>query len=162
MTFRRLTNEELAPLEKKFIQFLVSHTITGDDWAKMKERRPEQAMGLIDIFSDLMFEEAMKKVQFLLLIKPNSLKIYHCKADKIALLGLKLDDKSTIDFTKEDTWLKELQESGEEVGIINSEKEYAEPREVQIFKMIEIGCRITDSFLHDTILKSFNLNQQNQ
>ena len=58
MKFRRLTNEELKPLEKKFIQFLVTNTITGEDWAKMKEQRPEHALKLVDIFSDLMFEES--------------------------------------------------------------------------------------------------------
>jgi hypothetical protein len=114
MTFRRLTNEELAPLEKKFIQFLVSHTITGDDWAKMKERRPEQAMGLVDIFSDLMFEEAMKKVQFLQYAEPKALKIFYCKENEIELLGLIASENNTIDFTKEEKWFKDIQNTVEE------------------------------------------------
>ena len=77
MKFRRLTNEELKPLEKKFIQFLVTNTITGEDWAKMKERRPEQALGLVDIFSDLMFEETLKKIQYLKQATTNELRIFY-------------------------------------------------------------------------------------
>ena len=160
MTFRRLTNEELAPLEKKFIQFLVSNTITGDDWAKMKERRPEQAMGLIDIFSDIIFEESLKKVQFLTLTLPKELKIFYFKEDGIELLGLGVDENSMIDFTKGEEWLKSLQHtdlsSGTHEGgvsVFKTEKKYAETREVEIFKMIESGCRITDSYLHDMLQK---------
>ena len=153
MTFRRLTNEELAPLEKKFIQFLVSHTITGDDWAKMKERRPEQAMGLIDIFSDLMFEETLKKVQFLKQAEPKELKIFHCKEGKIELLGLVANENAVIDFTKDDNWLKNLKYTEGGVSFFKTEKKYAEVREIEIFKMIESGCRITDGYLFDVLQK---------
>lgn len=153
MTFRRLTNEELAPLEKKFIQFLVSNTITGDDWAKMKERRPEQAMGLIDIFSDIIFEESLKKVQFLTLTLPKELKIFYFKEDGIELLGLGVDENSMIDFTKGEEWLKSLQHTEGGVSVFKTEKKYAETREVEIFKMIESGCRITDNYLYEMLQK---------
>lgn len=163
MKFRRLTNAELAPLEKKFIQFLVANTITGDDWAKMKERRPEQAMSLVDIFSDLMFEETFMKVQFLKQATPKELHVFYFDKDKIELLGLVADTHTAIDFTKDDEWLKNLQNTVREdsfgegsVSFFQTEKKYSDSREVEIFKMIENGCRISDSYLYDTLRKLFN------
>jgi hypothetical protein len=152
-------HEELVPLEKKFIQFLVANTITGEDWALMKERRPEQAMGLVDIFSDLMFYEAMKKVEYLIHAEPKSLKIFHCQTDTIELIGLNANENTTIDFTKNGNWFKEYTEGA--LSFFTTEKKYTESREVEIFKMIENSCRITDSFLHDTILNMYKLNNQN-
>ena len=37
MKYRRLTNEELAELEKEFVRFLVSNTVTSEDWEKINE-----------------------------------------------------------------------------------------------------------------------------
>lgn len=156
MKFRRLTNEELAPLEKKFIQFLVANTITGDDWAKMKERRPEQAMGLVDIFSELMFEETFMKVQYLKQATPKELHIFYFDKDKIQLLGLVANKDSAIDFTKDDEWLKNLQNTEGGISFFQTEKKYSDSREVEIFKLIENGCRISDSYLYDTLRKLFN------
>ena len=156
MKFRRLTNEEHAPLEKKFIQFLVANTITGDDWAKMKERRPEQAMSLVDIFSDLMFEETFMKVHYLKQATPKELHVFYFEKDKIQLLGLVADTHTAIDFTKDDNWLKTLQNTEGGISFFETEKNYSDPREVEIFKMLENGCRISDSFLYDTLKKLFN------
>ncbi len=156
MKFRRLTTEELAPLEKKFIQFLVSNTITGDDWAKMKERRPEQAMGLVDIFSDLMFEETFMKVHYLKQATPKELHIFYFDKEKIQLLGLVAQENTAIDFTKDDNWLKTLQNTEGGVSFFQTEKSYSDLREVEIFKLIENGCRISDSYLYDTLRKLFN------
>ena len=153
MKFRRLTNEELEPLEKKFIQFLVSNTITGDDWTKMKERRPEQALGLVDIFSDLMFEETLKKVQYLKQATPNELRIFYFNTDIIELLSLVAKENTAIDFTKDGEWLKKLQNTEGSVSYFKTKKNYTNTREVEIFKMIENGCRISDSYLYDLIQK---------
>ena len=155
MKFRRLTNEELEPLEKKFIQFLVANTITGDDWAKMKERRPEQAMGLVDIFSDLMFHESLIKVQYLKQATPNELRIFYFNTDNIELLSLIVNENAAIDFTNDEEWLKKLQITEGGISFYKTEKKYSDSREVEIFKMIENGCRISDSYLYDTLQKLF-------
>ncbi len=153
MTFRRLTTEELVPLEKKFIQFLVSNTITGDDWANMKERRPEQAMGLIDIFSDIVFEETLKKVFFLKQTTPKKLNLFHFKEETIELIGLEAAENTAIDFTENENWLKNLQNTEGGVYFFKTEKKYTEQREITIFKMLENGARITDNYLFETMQK---------
>ena len=153
MIFRRLTNEELAPLEKKFIQFLVSNTITSDDWANMKTRRPEQAMGLIDIFSDIIFEETLKKVSYLKQTTTKELNVFYFGEDKVAFIGLVADADTTIDFTENDNWLKNLKNTEGGVSFLQTEKKYTEQRELEIFKMLENGCRITDNFLFESLKK---------
>ena len=56
MKYRRLDQNELKTLEKDFIEFLASQSITADEWENM---RKEQQLGLIDIFSDLVFEKVL-------------------------------------------------------------------------------------------------------
>ena len=65
MDFRRLTNNELEELKTEFVRFLVSNTVTGDDWEKIKKENPERAEGLIEIFSDIVFKKIISKVEYL-------------------------------------------------------------------------------------------------
>ena len=101
MTFRRLNNDELAALEKPFINFLVANTVTGDDWVKMKIREPERASKMIDIFSDFIFEERLRTVQFVQHQEPKELRLFKCTDEKILLIGVQVAENSVIDFTEE-------------------------------------------------------------
>src|SRR5690625_7148031 len=65
MRYRRLTLEELKELESEFTTFLVTQGIPAEEWEKMKEKEPEQCQGLIDIFSDIVFEKILGKVKYL-------------------------------------------------------------------------------------------------
>ena len=106
MTFRRLSSDELDALEKPFINFLVANTITGGDWEKMKTTEPERASKLVDIFSDFIFEERLRKVQFIQHQEPKELRLFRCGDEKMELIGLQMAENAPIDFTKEENWAK--------------------------------------------------------
>ncbi len=152
MKYRRLTAPELEKLEKRFVQFLVANTITGDDWAKIKENQPEQAEKLINIFSEMMFETSLKNVEYLKFSEPKEVKIFHCGADKMTLMGLAADENTPVDFTKPFS-TKELMEYTEGLSIFRSEKNYQNNREQELFKMMETGCLITDGQLFGILEK---------
>lgn len=152
MKYRRLTIEELQNLEQRFIQFLVANTITGADWTKLKADEPEQASRLIDIFSEMMFETSLKKVQYLKLREPKEIKVFRCDVDKIVLMGLVADEKTPVDFTKL-VDLKEIMNYTEGLSIYRNEKTYDGNREQEVFKMMETGSLISDSQLFDLLEK---------
>ena len=100
MKYRRLSVEELEQLEPDFIRFLATNSIAGEDWVKMKANNPERSNELIDLFSDLIFERTLKKVEHLEFKTPNDIKLFHCMEDKIVMLGLFVEGHSNLDFTK--------------------------------------------------------------
>mgnify|MGYP001465575203 CR=1 FL=1 len=53
MKYRILSNKELEPLKDDFIKFLSANTVTGEDWAKIKSNKPNEALKLVEIFSDI-------------------------------------------------------------------------------------------------------------
>ena len=154
MTFRRLNNDELTALEKPFINFLVANTITGDDWKKMKIREPERASKLVDIFSDFIFEERLRKVQFMQHQEPKELRLFKCTDEKMLLIGVKVAENSAIDFTKEAD-LSKISADTEGVELYRAEKIYTRGREREIFELLENGCKISENSWFDTLETAF-------
>ena len=99
--YRLLTKEELEALEKEFIEYLIVNGIMADDWVEMKEEQPEEANKIIDLFSDVVFEGIMLKVQFLERVSKKELQTFHCLKDKIILVGMKATDNPEADFSFE-------------------------------------------------------------
>ena len=103
MKYRRLTLEELNDMETEFVRFLVSNTVTADDWEKIKKENPERAEGLIEIFSDIVFDKVLEKVKYVEHRSRYDIKTFRCLEDKIELLGLKVSSVAGIDFTQNQT-----------------------------------------------------------
>ena len=162
MKYRRLTNEELAELEVEFIKFLASNTVTGDDWEKLKVDNPEKAEGLIEIFSDIVFEKTIENIEFLEFKTPNDIKIFHCQKNDIHLMGLKIDGDSSLDFTKDtppEEMMTQLKNSGAKLQLYTAQKKYKHNnRSLELFEMMQWGSLISDGKLFH-ILK--NLQPQN-
>jgi hypothetical protein len=138
-----LTIAELEELEKEFVDYLVVNGITADDWVEMKENEPEKANQIIELFSDVVFEGVMRKVNFLDVITPKSIKTFQCLADKMVLVGLDADPASEVDFTSAP--LSNIQhQAGQQLSVYNSEKTYTEERGLELFKMIQNGAVISD------------------
>jgi hypothetical protein len=154
MTFRRLNTDELSALEKPFINFLVANTITGDDWAKMKTAEPERASKLVDIFSDFIFEERLRKVEFIQHHTPKELRLFKCEADKMQLIGLQVAADSVVDFTQASD-LAKITENTEGSQIYRAEKKYTRGREREIFELLENGCRISEGGLFNILAATF-------
>lgn len=151
MKFRRLDSEELADLEKEFIRFLASNSVTGDDWLKIKEKTPEKAEELIDVFSDIVFEQTLKKVEYMEFKTQLDLKVFHCLPDKIKLMGLLIEGETKLDFTQNmppDQMLSLLQQSGANLKMYSAEKSYSKERELELFDMMENGCLISKGELY--------------
>jgi sulfur relay (sulfurtransferase) DsrF/TusC family protein len=156
MKFRKLDKEELQEMEPEFIRFLAANTITGDDWEKLKVENLEKAEGLIEIFSDIVFEKILKKIEYLEIKTPNDLRTFHCEAEKIKMIGLKINGESSVDFTKNQDptqIMSLLRLSNAKLQLYKGEKSYAKEREVELFELMEQqGALISkDGHLYKTL-----------
>jgi hypothetical protein len=146
MKYRRLTTDELQELENEFILFLSSNQVTAPEWTTIKAEQPEKADELIDLFSDIVFENTLAKIEYLEYKEPKDIKTFHCQEDKIVMLGMIVEGESNIDFTKEtslDQMMGQMKLSGARLKLYQAEKAYSPNREDELFKMLESGCLIS-------------------
>ncbi|RMG83464.1 MAG: hypothetical protein D6714_09685 [Bacteroidetes bacterium] len=155
MKYKRLTNEELKELETPFVRFLATNQITADEWAKMKTDAPGRVEELIEIFSDMVYDQTLKNIEYLEYKTPKDIKTFHCQKDKIVMMGLMVEGESDIDFTRamtSDEMSQLIRESGAALSLYTAEKQLADDRETELFKMLNAGCLISrDGFLFKTL-----------
>lgn len=161
MKYRRLKSDELAELESEFIRFLASQSIPGPDWEKMKKEQKEKAEGLIEVFSDMVYDKILKDIEYLELKTKNDLKTFHCGPEKIIMRGLIVAGNSNLDFTKEQSpeqMLGQMKMSAAELKLYRAEKKYPADREAELFRMLEGGCLISKEGALYKTLEEFDQN----
>lgn len=150
--YKRLSNEELQALEKEFINFLSSMQITGPDWEKMKLNEAEKAEELIAVFSDVVYDKVLTKIKFLEYRDERTLNIFKCMDDKIALVGLRVKEQSSLDLTAPDIFSQWTNNNTSSINVIKTEKNYIKERGVEIFELLQTGCLITDDKLFNLLM----------
>lgn len=149
MKYRILTTEELEELKEEFIQFLVSNTVTADDWVNIKENQLDKAEKLIEMFSDQVLDKALSNIKFLEHREPKNIMLFHCRKDEIDMISLSIDANSPYDFTNEHE-LSGIAEN-EKLNTFKNTKKYSKKREEEIFDMINNGCLTTDEQLYKVL-----------
>ena len=144
MKYRVLSTEELGPLKDDFIKFLSANTITGEDWAKIKSNKPNQASKLIEIFSDIVWEKSIEKIKYLEHRDDKYLKVFCCGESKMEMVGFKINGENSPSLLDEKTFSMlgsgALKFSELNAEFSSSEKNYTVSRSVDLFSMIESGC----------------------
>ncbi|MEM8895567.1 MAG: DUF6495 family protein, partial [Bacteroidota bacterium] len=98
---------------------------------------------IIELFSDVVFEGVMRKVKFLDMITPKSIKCFQCLNDKMILVGLDADESTPINFTTQS--LADIQSQySESLSVYTTDKAYCKVREQELFGLTEKGASISD------------------
>lgn len=137
MKYRRLTNNELEELELEFKQFLVSNDLSSEEWDTLNSNNPDKALYLVEMFSDIILEKALKSIKFVEYITPKGVKSFFCDKEEIVLIGITSNDND-LDFTKSSP--KEL--TAKKLNIFKKSKPYKKEREVEVFELLQSGCSI--------------------
>jgi len=101
MKYTRLTKEQLDELHQEFINFLATQSITGDEWAKLKEENPQVAEEEIDVFSDFVWEDVLTQATYLENISPNHMYLFHLGENEMKLIAVKILKEDINITTKE-------------------------------------------------------------
>jgi hypothetical protein len=147
--YRRLTLEELESLEKEFIDYLVVNGITADDWVKLKANEVAKAERIIELFSDVVLEGALRKIEFLELRTNTRVFCYQCVESGLVLMALQGGPLS--DFTSPTFIQNALEGSPGDIEIFSSQKQYNMSREWELFQMLQSGHTVSDGRLFKSL-----------
>lgn len=156
MKYSRLTKEQFEELHQEFINFLASQSITAKEWEEIKRNKPEVAEEEMDVFSDLIWEGVLDKVNYLEHFSPQQMFLFHITQVEINLIGIKVENEA-IDITSRPgyQWLqKNLMDDS--VNLYTSSKVLSEDRNKDIFALIQQGSVITKGELFSYFDKVVN------
>ncbi len=143
MKYARLTKEQFEELHQEFINFLATQSITAEEWNTIKTNKPEVAEQELDVFSDLIWEGVLSKVDYLEHISPQHMHLFQCTEKNMRLISLKLKTTEIDITTKEGyNWLRDNLLS-DEVEFFAAQKDYSEDKGLDKFKLIQEGAHIT-------------------
>ena len=143
MKYERLTKEQFEELHQEFINFLATQSITAEEWSDLKKNKPEVAEEELDIFSDLVWEGVLKKVEYLEHISAKYMFLFRFTEVQIDLIKIEVKHPD-IDITTKDgyQWLQENL-LADEVEIHEATKALSDDRNKDIFALIKQGANIT-------------------
>jgi len=148
MKYTRLTKEQLEEMHQEFINFLATQSITADEWKKIKQEKPETAEAELDIFSDLIWEGVLNRVEYLEHFSKNQIFLFHITTATIELIAIKIENEA-IDITTRDgyQWLQ-TNLMDDAVNIYTSTRAISDDRNKDVFALIKQGANITKGELY--------------
>lgn len=153
MKYTLLTKEQFENLHHEFAVFLASQQIDAKEWEKIKTEKPTIALEEMQLFSDIVWENVLTKVNYIEHISSQHLNLFKCEIDTISRIYIKIE-LIEIDLTTANglDWLiNNLKD--ERVQIFRGSKVYLSDRNEEIFKLIEKGSNITNGKLYKVLIQ---------
>lgn len=148
MKYSRLSKQQLEELHQEFINFLATQSITAAEWDSIKKDRPQVAEEEIDVFSDLVWEGVLAKVDYLENISAQQMHMFHLLDKEMKLISVKVLNPSIDLTTKEGfTWFKKNYQS-DFVEYLTASKVYGADKKADKFSLIQQGAIITKGELY--------------
>lgn len=148
MKYSRLTKEQFEEMHQEFINFLASQSITAQEWKEIKAGKPQVAEDELDVFSDLVWEGVLDKVEYLEHFSRHQMYLFHITLVEINLIAVTVENEA-IDITSAEgyKWLQQhLMDKS--VNLYTSTKAIGEDRNKDIFALIKQGATITKGQLY--------------
>jgi hypothetical protein len=148
MKYIRLTRQQLEELHQEFINFLATQSITGEEWEKLKTEKPQVAEEELDVFSDLIWEGVLAKVQFLENISAQQMHLFYLQEKEMKLISVKVMNPDIDLGTKEGfSWFRKNYQS-DFVEYLTASKVYSADKNLDKFNLIKQGAVITKGELY--------------
>ena len=155
MKYARLTKEQFEELHQEFINFLATQSITADEWTNLKANKPDLAELELDMFSDLIWEGALNKAEYLENFSPKHMYLFHLKESKMHAIVVNIKNDKDITTQEGYDWLRENL-MDDNVEFLQADKDYTDDKNLDKFKMIEQGANITKGELYHYFNKLIN------
>ena len=153
MRYRQLTKEQFLELHHEFSKFLATQQIDANEWNTIKKEKPLVAEEELNVFSDVVWEDVLTKTEYLEHISENDINLFKCNSKEIIRIYIKLND-TTKSFLNGDDYHWFLKNPlADSVEYFKASKKYSEDRNIEIFKMIEMGSQISKGELFTTIFQ---------
>jgi hypothetical protein len=145
MKYKRLNSSELENLKDDFIRFLASQGIDAAEWQKMKSEKVEDAEEIINIYSNLVYDQALSKCNYIEHVSAKEFKTLKFEDDQTIVQGIKVKESSNINLNTQD-FQKSVQQGLEnnEIEVFTATKPHQKLREQEMFDWIEKGGYMAD------------------
>jgi len=148
MKYRRLTKEQLEEMHREFINFLATQSVTAEEWTRLKEEKPRVAEEELDVFSDLVWEGVLSKVEYLENISAGQMHLFHLAEKEMKLISVKvMNPDADLTTAQGFAWFRKNWQS-DFVEYLVASKAYSPDRNLDKFRLIEQGAVITRGELY--------------
>ncbi|MDO5607822.1 MAG: DUF6495 family protein [Capnocytophaga sp.] len=151
MKYTRLTKEQLEELSFEFARFLAAQQIDTAEWHRLKKEHPSVAEDEIDVFSDMVWEKSLSKVEYLQRFDRQLVSVVKIDIGKMYMRSVVIS-RPMIDLTTTEglQWLDENFYLPE-VQLYTGEKKFEKERNVEIFELIRQGYHISDGGYYERL-----------
>lgn len=148
MKYTRLTKEQFEELHQEFANFLASQNIDKAEWEQLKSEKPEIAEQELDVFSDLIWEGALNKTEYLEHFSKSHIFLFHFTENEAQSIVI-YSANPNIDFLTQEglIWLSE-NISSDQIDIKQGKK-YFEDKNSDVFNLIQQGALISNGNLYN-------------
>ena len=132
---------------------MVINGVTANDWEYLLTNDIEKSNKILDAFGEVVFEDIMRKTQFLEFRSVGELITFNCTSGLIYMAGIRFGnyEKQRIDLNNDQSIKRLLENSSDGIMVFTDHKKYKSNREKEIFDMIEEGCSISDGKIFKAI-----------
>lgn len=156
MKYRQLTKEQFEALHEEFSQFLATQQIDVEEWRKIKATKPELADEELNLFSDLVWDQALNKTNYLEHFSERSVNLFKCESKRIHRLVVQVH-KQGFNFLNEKDYNWFINNTNHElIEFMRGEKTYKADRNQELFELIEKGGSISDGKLYEALFQLIN------
>lgn len=150
MKYTRLTKEQFEELHHEFANFLASQNIDKTEWEQLKTEKPEVAEQELDIFSDLIWEGALNKTEYLEHFSKSHIFLFRFDQNNAQSIVIYCADNSVDFLTKEGlVWLSE-NISSDKLDVRQGKKSFENKNEAA-FGLIKQGALISNGELYNQV-----------
>ena len=154
MKFRRLTTDELKTLTEDFTIFLGTQGIDKNEWDRLKENESNKVDGILDIFSDMIFEKALASCRYMERISETEMHTYLFNDKNAHLVSIRMKDAgdaSFLDGHMSDVFMDLLKH--QKIEIWQGTKDYKKDRSSEMFDIMQTGAVMSRGELYRTLIK---------
>lgn len=156
MKYTRLSKEQFESLHQEFSIFLASQSINKKEWSQIKKSNTELTDQLLDLFSDMVWDESLEKITYLENRSSHHLFLFKCQDSRIDLILIQLEKDCPSLLNKNyKVWLSQ-NISNSSVSIFESSRIFDESFKEEKFKLLKKGASVADGKTFED-LKSFLL-----
>ena len=153
MKYRQLTKEQFEELHEEFAKFLASQSIDVKEWNQIKTEKPEVAEEEMNVFSDLVWDDVLSKVNYLEHFSESSINLFSCDAEEIQRIVVKIN-KPNFSFLNADDYQWFVDHSKDDtIDYFKGQKPYLKERNMELFDLIEKGSAIAKGDLYEAVFK---------
>ncbi len=152
MKYRQLTKEQFENLHEEFARFLASQEIDVKEWSTIKKETPKIAEEELNIFSDIVWDDVLTKINYLEHFSKRSINLFKCDEKEIHRIVVQIDREINLLEEEGFTWLMKHPKD-ETVEFFSGKKNYTGERNSELFDLIEKGSSISNGELFEYFSK---------